>query len=50
MLEEIKSFTMEQIETRTAEIKAEIDNADAEKLDALNAELAILAHQPWLFR
>lgn len=39
MLEEIKSFTMEQIETRTAEIKAEIDNADAEKLDALNAEL-----------
>lgn len=39
MLEEIKSFTMEQIETRTAEIKAEIDNADAEKLEALNAEL-----------
>ena len=39
MLEEIKSFTMEQIETRTAEIKAEIDNADAEKLEQLNAEL-----------
>lgn len=39
MLDEIKSFTMEQIETRTAEIKAEIDNADAEKLEALNAEL-----------
>ena len=39
MFEEIKSFTMEQIETRTAEIKAEIDNADAEKLEALNAEL-----------
>jgi HK97 family phage major capsid protein len=39
MLEEIKSFTMEQIETRTAEIKAEIDNADAEKLQELNAEL-----------
>lgn len=39
MLEEIKSFTMEQIETRTAEIKAEIDNADAKKLQELNAEL-----------
>ena len=39
MLEEIKSFTMEQIETRAAEIKAEIDNADAEKLEQLNAEL-----------
>ena len=38
-LDEIKSFTMEQIETRTAELKAEIDNADAEKLDQLNAEL-----------
>ena len=42
MLEEIKSFTMEQIETRTAEIKAEIDNADAEKLEQLNAELTAI--------
>lgn len=42
MLEEIKSFTMEQIETRTAEIKAEIDTADAEKLESLNAELGAI--------
>lgn len=42
MLEEIKTFSMEQIETRAAEIKAEIDNADAEKLEQLNAELTAL--------
>jgi HK97 family phage major capsid protein len=42
MFEEIKTFSMEQIETRAAEIKAEIDNADAEKLEQLNAELSAL--------
>lgn len=42
MFEEIKSYTAEQVETRAAEIKAEIDNADAEKLDALNEELTAL--------
>lgn len=41
-LEEIKRFTMEQIETRKAEIASEIDTADQEKLEALNAELAAL--------
>ena len=41
-MEEIKTFSMEQIETRAAEIKAEIDNADAEKLEQLNAELTAL--------
>ena len=42
MFEEIKNFTSEQIETRCAEIKNEIDNADAEKLEALNHELDAL--------
>ena len=42
MFDEIKSYTAEQVETRAAEIKAEIDNADAEKLDALNEELTAL--------
>ena len=42
MFEEIKEFTAEQIETRAAEIKAEIDNADSEKLDSLNEELTAL--------
>ena len=42
MFEEIKKFTAEQIETRAAEIKAEIENADAEKLDTLNEELTAL--------
>ena len=42
MFEEIKNFTAEQIETRLAEIKSEIDNADAERLEALNAELEAL--------
>ena len=38
-IEEIKVMTAEQIEERAAQIKAEIDEADAEKLDALNVEL-----------
>lgn len=42
MFENIKEFTAEQIETRAAEIKAEIDNADAEMLDSLNEELTAL--------
>lgn len=42
MFEEIKNFSAEQIETRAAEIKAEIDNADSEQLDALNEELTAL--------
>lgn len=42
MFENIKEFSAEQIETRAAEIKAEIDNADAEKLNELNAELEAL--------
>ena len=42
MLEKIKEFSMEQIETRLSEIKTEIDNADAEKLDELNKELEAL--------
>lgn len=35
----IETYTMEQIEARTAEIKDEIDTADKAKLDELNAEL-----------
>lgn len=35
----IETYTLEQIEARTAEIKNEIDTADAAKLDELNAEL-----------
>ena len=42
MLEKIKEFSMEEIETRMSEIKAEIDSADADKLDALNAEIEAL--------
>lgn len=42
MFEEIKKYTAEQIETRAAEIKAEIESADSEKLDALNEELTAL--------
>lgn len=38
-LEEIKNYTMEQIETRMTELKAEIDTADAAKLDELNKEI-----------
>lgn len=39
MFDEIKKWSMEQIEARTAQINSEIDNADAEKLENLNAEL-----------
>ena len=39
-MEDLK--TMEQIEARYAEIKAEIDSADNERLDALNEELEAL--------
>jgi HK97 family phage major capsid protein len=42
MLEKIKEFSMEQIETRLSEIKTEIDSADNEKLDELNAEIEAL--------
>lgn len=42
MLEKIKEFSMEQIETRLAEIKSEIDTADAEKLNELNTEIEAL--------
>ena len=42
MLEKIKEFSMDQIETRLAEIKSEIDTADAEKLDELNSEIEAL--------
>ena len=38
-MEEIKNYTIEQIETRMAEIKSEIDTADATRLDELNAEI-----------
>ena len=42
MLEKIKEFSMEQIETRLAEIKSEIDTADNEKLNELNEEIEAL--------
>lgn len=42
MLEKIKEFSMEQIETRLSEIKTEIDSADNEKLNELNAEIEAL--------
>lgn len=38
MFEEIKEYSMEQIEKREAEIKAEIDTADASKLEELENE------------
>lgn len=38
MFEEIKEYSMEQIEKREAEIKTEIDNADASKLEELENE------------
>jgi len=38
MFEEIKNYSMEQIEKREAEIKSEIDSADANKLAELEAE------------
>lgn len=42
MFENIKTFTIDQIETRKAEIMTEIDTADSEKLNNLNAELDAL--------
>ena len=42
MFEEIREFSMEQIETRISEIKSEIDTADNEKLDELNNEIEAL--------
>lgn len=43
MFEEIKTFSMEQIETRAAQIKEEIDKAESkEQLDQLNTELEAL--------
>lgn len=42
MFENIKTYTNDQIETRKAEIMTEIDTADSEKLNNLNAELDAL--------
>lgn len=42
MLEKIKGFSLEEIEKRLAEISGEVDNADEEKLNSLNEELAAL--------
>ena len=42
MFEEIKNYTIEQIETRLSEIKAEIDTADEEKINSLTEELDAL--------
>lgn len=42
MLEQIKTFTSEQIEKRLSEIKTEIDGADKEKLEELNKEIEAL--------
>lgn len=42
MIEKIKGFNLEEIEKRLAEISGEIDNADEEKLNSLNEELAAL--------
>ena len=39
MFEEIKEWNMEQIEERSAVIKKEIDSADEERLNELNAEI-----------
>lgn len=41
-MEEIKNFNLEQVETRLSEIKTEIDNADEEKLTALEKEIEAL--------
>lgn len=41
-MEEIKNFTAEQVEERMAQIKNEIDNADAARLEELNAEIEAL--------
>lgn len=42
MIEEIKTYTMEQIEERSAQIMKEIESADEEKLAALNEEVRAL--------
>lgn len=42
MFDEIKNFTLEEIEKRLAEIGAEIDAADEEKINSLNEELTAL--------
>lgn len=42
MFEEIKNFTLEEIEKRLAEIGTEIDAADEEKINSLNEELNAL--------
>lgn len=42
MNEDIKNMSMEQIEERAKAIAAEIENADAEKLNALNDELTAI--------
>lgn len=42
MSEEIKNMSMEQIEERAKAIAAEIENADAEQLNALNDELTAI--------
>lgn len=42
MFEEIKNFTLEEIEKRLAEIGTEIDAADEEKINSLNEELTAL--------
>lgn len=41
-IEEIKAMTVEQIEERLTQIQTEIDSADAETLDALNAEITAI--------
>ena len=45
MFEEIKTWNMEQIEERAKAIQAEIADADAEKLDALNGELDAISER-----
>lgn len=42
MFDEIKNFTLEEIEKRLAEIGTEIDAADEEKINSLNEELNAL--------
>lgn len=42
MFDEIKNFTLEEIEKRLAEIGTEIDAADEEKINSLNEELTAL--------
>lgn len=42
MFEEIKTWNMEQIETRSAQIKTEIESADEAKLTELNEELTAI--------